>query len=122
MAQSLTGIVASEDSIVEKPALALFQELGWGHVDLRDEVPGPGNHTGRSSFRQPYLPFRLRAALHKLNPGLQEEAFRQAEDALTRDRSAMLPLAANREVLWTCNGFAPVTDLIMPPLLRTPAG
>jgi putative transposase len=23
---------------------------------------------------------------------------------------------------WTCNGFAPVTDLIMPPLLRTPAG
>ena len=24
--------------------------------------------------------------------------------------------------VWTCNGFAPVTDLIMPPLLRTPAG
>ena len=23
---------------------------------------------------------------------------------------------------WTCNGFAPVTDFIMPPLLRTPAG
>ena len=23
---------------------------------------------------------------------------------------------------WTCNGFAPVTYLIMPPLLRTPAG
>ena len=23
---------------------------------------------------------------------------------------------------WTCNGFAPVTDLIMPSLLRTPAG
>jgi hypothetical protein len=23
---------------------------------------------------------------------------------------------------WTCNGFVPVTDLIMPPLLRTPAG
>jgi putative transposase len=23
---------------------------------------------------------------------------------------------------WTCNGFVPVTDLIMPPLLRTPVG
>ena len=23
---------------------------------------------------------------------------------------------------WTCNGFVPVTDLIMPPLLRMPAG
>jgi hypothetical protein len=29
----------------------------------------------------------------------------------------------NRQyTVWTCNGFAPVTDLIMPPLLRTPAG
>ena len=26
------------------------------------------------------------------------------------------------EAIWTCNGFAPVTDLIMPPLLQTPAG
>ena len=26
------------------------------------------------------------------------------------------------KVTWTCNGFAPVTYLIMPPLLRTPAG
>ena len=25
-------------------------------------------------------------------------------------------------LVWTCNGFAPVTYLIMPPLLRTPAG
>lgn len=52
MAPSLSGIVASEDGIVEKPALALLQELGWTHVDLRDEVPGPGNPTGRTSYRQ----------------------------------------------------------------------
>ncbi|NBW76482.1 MAG: type I restriction endonuclease subunit R [Sphingomonadaceae bacterium] len=99
MAPSLSGMVASEDGIVEKPALVLLQELGWSHLDLRDEVPGPGNPTGRSSFRQSYMPFRLREALHRLNPGLPDEALRQAEDALTRDRSAMLPLAANREVL-----------------------
>lgn len=99
MAPSLTGNFASEDGSVEKPALAMFQELGWAHVDLRDEQPGPGNPTGRTSFRQAYLPARLQAALERLNPGLPAEALRQAQDALTRDRSAMLPHSANREVL-----------------------
>jgi hypothetical protein len=31
-------------------------------------------------------------------------------------------LAGFEVEVWTCNGFVPVTDLIMPPLLRTPAG
>ena len=31
-------------------------------------------------------------------------------------------MASQGWAVWTCNGFAPVTDLIMPPLLRTPAG
>ena len=44
------------------------------------------------------LPARLRAALRKLNPSLPDEALQQAEIALTADRSAMLPVAANREV------------------------
>jgi type I restriction enzyme R subunit len=68
MAPSLTGLVASEDSIVERPALALLQELGWQHVDLRDEVPGSANPTGRTSFHQAHLPARLRASLERLNP------------------------------------------------------
>jgi type I restriction enzyme R subunit len=99
MAPSLTGLVASEDGIVEKPALTLLRDLGWTHVDLRDEVLGPANPTGRTSFREIHLPARLRAALERLNPGLPTEALLQAEEALTRDRSAMLPLNANREVL-----------------------
>ena len=99
MAPSLTGLVASEDGIVEKPALALLQELGWQHVDLRDEVLGPANPTGRASFRQAHLPARLRAALERLNPMLPPEALREAQEALTRDRTTMLPLNANREVL-----------------------
>jgi type I restriction enzyme R subunit len=96
---SLRGLVASEDAIVEKPALALLQELGWSHLNLQDEAPGPSNPTGRTSFQQPHLPARLRAALERLNPGLPAEALKQAEAALTRDRSAMLPLNANREVM-----------------------
>lgn len=99
MAPSLTGLIASEDGIVEKPALALLHDLGWQHVDLRDEVLGATNPTGRTSFHQVHLPARLRAALARLNPGLPSDALKQAEEALTRDRSAMLPLHANRELL-----------------------
>ena len=98
MAPSLTGHIASEGGIIERPALALLQELGWAHVNLIAEVPGLANPTGRTSFRQPHLPARLRAALSKLNPGLPPLALTLAETEITRDRSAMLPAAANREV------------------------
>ncbi len=99
MAPPLSGGVASEDGLVEQPALALLRELGWDHVDLRDEAPGPANPTGRTSFHQTYLPARLRAALERLNPGLPRAALAEAEQALAADRSAMLPINANRDVL-----------------------
>lgn len=108
MARGLTGIVASEDGIVEKPALALLQELGWQHVDLYDEQPGPANLTGRTSFQQAHFPKYLKAALRKLNPALPAEALSEAEAELTRDRSAMLPVAANREVLALIRNGVPV--------------
>lgn len=98
MPPSLSGIVASEDGIVEQPALALMEELGWSRVNLMYEMPGPANPTGRTSFRQMHLPARLMAALAKLNPGLPSEALSQAEEALTRDRTGMLAVNANREV------------------------
>lgn len=108
MARGLTGIVASEDGIVEKPALALLQELGWQHIDLHGEQPGPANPTGRTSFQQAYFPAYLKAALRKLNPTLPAEALSTAEAELTRDRSAMLPVAANREVLALIRNGVPV--------------
>jgi type I restriction enzyme R subunit len=98
MPPSLSGIVASEDDIVEQPALALLEELGWSRTNLMYEVVGPENPTGRTSFRQMHLPARLMAALAKLNPDLPPEALRQAEEILTRDRNGMLPVNANREV------------------------
>lgn len=108
MVRGLTGIVASEDGIVERPALALLKELGWQHVDLHGEQPGPDNPMGRTSFQQTYFPAHLKAALRKLNPALPTEALSQAEAELTRDRSAMLPVAANREVLSLIRNGVPV--------------
>ena len=95
--QSLSGIITSEDGLVEKPGLDLLIELGWTHANLMAEEPGPTNHTGRLSFRELVIPVRLRAALRKLNPSMPEEALKLAEIALTADRAAMLPVAANRE-------------------------
>ncbi|MFC3214191.1 type I restriction endonuclease [Novosphingobium panipatense] len=98
MAPSLTRTIASEDGIVEQPALALLQELGWAHANLMHEQPGPANPTGRTSFRQTWLPARLQAALSKLNPGMPPEALKLAEEALTKDRTGTLAPNANREV------------------------
>lgn len=99
MAPSLSGLVASEDGIIEQPALALLQELGWECVNLYHDQPGPKNVYGRANLKEPYLLARLRAALAKLNPDLPEDALTLAEEELTRDRTALLPVAANREVL-----------------------
>jgi type I restriction enzyme R subunit len=99
MAPSLTGQIASEQGAVEQPALELLEMLGWQHVNLQAEQPGAGNPTGRTSFRQTHIPTRLRAALTKLNPHLPAEALVLAEEHLTEDRSAMLPVSANRALL-----------------------
>ncbi len=98
MVQTSLSSEFSEDIAVEQPALALLQLLGWQHLNLREEKLGPDNPTGRTSFHQAWLPARLRAALTKLNPVLSVEALKLAEQALTQDRSALLPVAANREM------------------------
>jgi type I restriction enzyme R subunit len=96
---SLSGSFASEKAAVEDPALELMATLGWTPGDLMREEPGEANPTGRLSFREMVLPARLRAALRRLNPSLPPVALTQAEAALTLDRSAMMPVAANREVM-----------------------
>jgi type I restriction enzyme, R subunit len=96
--QSLSAAITSEDELIERPGLDLLEQLGWKHANLMHEQPGALNPTGRFSFRELVLPARLRAALSKLNPALAPEAFQEAELAVTANRSAMLPVAANRDV------------------------
>jgi type I restriction enzyme, R subunit len=96
--QSLSAAITSENELIETPGLELLEGLGWTHANLMQEEPGPANPTGRMSFRELVLPARFRAALRKLNPTLPPEALQQAELVVTADRSAMLPVAANRDV------------------------
>lgn len=104
----LSGGLAREKAVVEGPAIELLRTLGWQHADLGNEELGPRSPTGRLTFRETVLPARLRSGMLRLNPELPEEALRQAEAAVTEDRSAMLPIAANREVLRLLKEGAPV--------------
>ena len=88
----------SEDQLVEQPAIGLFAELGWQTVSAMEEAFGVGGTLGRETPGEVVLVSRLRAALERLNPTLPPEAITAAVDELTRDRSAMLLEAANREV------------------------
>ncbi len=93
----LTGF--SEAGLVEKPAIELFESLGWSHFNLYEETFGADGSQFRDTRRDPYLTKTLRAVLSRLNPDLPQDALDLAFDILTRDRAAMVPMAANREVL-----------------------
>lgn len=89
----------TEDSLVEQPAIQLFAELGWETLSASDEVMSATGTLGRETKSEVVLAVRLRNVLVRLNPSLPPEAISAAVDELSRDRSAMLPTAANRE-LW----------------------
>lgn len=90
----------TEDQLVEQPAIQLFAELGWSTASAMDETLGPTGTLGRETTGDVVLDGRLRAALARLNPALPTDALDAAVADLTRDRGAMTPAAANRE-LWT---------------------
>lgn len=87
----------TEDQL-ERETMKLFQQIGWQAVFAMDEWDHPVSPLGRGSKAEVVLPVHLRTALERLNPGLAAEAIDRAIDELTRDRSALSPAAANREV------------------------
>lgn len=88
----------SEDSLVEQPAIELFKELGWKAMNCYHERFGPNGALGRETTTEVVLVSRLRPVLERLNPDAAKEAIDDAIEQLTRDRHAMSPAQANREV------------------------
>ena len=99
----------TEGLLVERPAIQLFSAMGWATVSAADEVVGPTGTLGRETTAQVILVSRLRAALERLNPTVPPEAFATAIDSLTRSRSTMSPVAANREVYDLLKNGIPVS-------------
>src|SRR5260370_30256556 len=88
----------SEDSLVEQPAIELFKELGWKAANCYYETFGANGTFGRETAADVVLVSALRPALRKLNPDLPSESIESAIEQLTRDRSAMSSVQANREI------------------------
>jgi type I restriction enzyme R subunit len=86
-----------EVMLVEQPAIALLESIGWKHANLYYEIYGANGTEGRESEHQVILTQRLRAVLQKLNPGLPVDAYAQVIEQLTRDRSAQIAVNANRD-------------------------
>lgn len=91
--------IGPEFTYVEKPSMELLAELGWSTVDAFQEKLGPTGTLGRDSQHDVVLSHRLRAALRRLNSSeVPDASIDEAVEAITRDRSALDPVRANREV------------------------
>ncbi|MBE3038267.1 MAG: type I restriction endonuclease subunit R [Chloroflexi bacterium] len=88
----------TEDALVEQPAIALLAELGWETVNAFGEFDHGASTLGRETRAEVILTARLRPALQRLNPDAPPEAINQAIEELSRDRSRMSMVAANREI------------------------
>jgi type I restriction enzyme R subunit len=87
----------TEDQSVEQPAIALFAELGWRTVSAYQEQFGTEGTLGRDNQGEVVLLRELEPALTRLNPTLPPVAIQQAMAELSRERSAMDAVRANRE-------------------------
>lgn len=101
----------SEDELVEQPAISTFERLYWETADCFDEFDDGPSFLGRETKGEVVLLSRLRPALEKLNPDVAPEAIELAIEELTRDRSAMSMVAANREIFDLIKGGVKVTYL-----------
>ena len=113
----MTPTAPDAEDTLEQATAALFAELGWQTVNAYHEVyaeltaptePG-GVYLGRRTRSEVILHARLLNALALLNPGLPPEAYDQAIEEITRDRSALTLVDANRDVYALLKSGLPVT-------------
>ena len=87
----------SEDKLIERNAIELLAQLGWEAAICDQEKFGQHGTLGRETPAEVVLKEKLYAALRQLNRG-QHEAIDLAVEELTRDRSAVSLVQANREI------------------------
>lgn len=88
----------SEDALIEQPAIALFNQMGWETANVYHETFGASGTLGRETDQEVVLISQLLPAMQKLNTTLPPEALNAAIEELTRDRSIMSPVKANQEI------------------------
>jgi len=89
----------SEQHLVEQSAIRGFvNTLGYTHQDCFDEQFGANSTLGRETTIEVVLIPRLKKAITNLNSNLPPEAINLAIEELTKDRSVLNPVVANREI------------------------
>jgi len=88
----------SEQQLIERAAIEVFESLGYTHQNCYEEKFGPNSTLGRETTMEVVLVSRLKDALIKLNPTLPKEAITLAIEELAKDRSTLNPAVANREL------------------------
>ena len=89
----------TEDTLVQQTtAEYLRDELGWESVyAYNQETFGPDGTLGRESDREVVLERHLREKLEEFNPGLSEEAYRDAMRQIVETSASQTALATNQE-------------------------
>ena len=88
----------SEYKLIEKPTMDLFTSLGWKTADCFNETFGVGGSLGRDNRGDVVLVRRLKAAIERVNPQINNQAVETAIEQITVDRSRLAPAEANRAV------------------------
>lgn len=88
----------SESALIEEPAIKLFEKLGYQTANCFYEKVGEDSTLGRKTTQEVVLVPKLREALRRLNPDLPAEAIEQSIEGLIKDRSALNPVVATREI------------------------
>ena len=88
----------SEDELIEQTAIDLFAETGWETLNCYSEFDRGNSPLGRQTKSEVVLIPRLQAALARLNPDATPEAIAKAIEEITRSRSLMSGVEANREI------------------------
>jgi len=66
-----------EDSLIEQPAIELFESMGWESCHCYDETFGAKGTLEREDRSEVVLFGRLYEAIEKLNPGLENSVISQ---------------------------------------------
>lgn len=88
----------SEQQLIEKAAIEVFESLGYFHQNCYEEKFGTNGSLGRETSMEVVLVPRLKAALKKFNSNIPEASIDLAIEEMTKSRSTLNSTVANREI------------------------
>lgn len=99
----------SEDNLVEQPAMELLHSIGWETKNCYKETFGKEGTVGRETPSDVVLKGYLRDAIKRLNPEVDFDAVEVAIEEITKDRSSLSPVRANKEIYKLLKDGVPVS-------------